>query len=405
MSQSQDNATEYRADSAAGNPARSMAEHTADTFAEIFGRQATGVWGAPGRVNAIGEHTDYNDGFVLPIALPHAAFLAVAARNDGLLRLHSAQFGGQPREVALRDLAPGAVDGWAGYLAGVVWALQTEGHPIGGADLHLDSTVPTGAGLSSSAALECVVALAFDELFQLGLGRPELARLAQRAENDFVGMPCGVLDQMASLCCTEGHAMFLDTRDLSTHQVPLDLAGAGLRLLVVDTLVKHAHAEGEYGKRRAGCEHAAAQLGVPALRDLAAEDLDATLPRLDDRASARLVRHVVTENGRVERVVALLRAGRVREIGPLLSEGHASLRDDFAVSCPELDLAVQATVAAGALGGRMTGGGFGGSAIVLVDEAAADRVADAVRTAFADAGHHEPRIFHALPSPGARRES
>lgn len=200
-----------------------------------------------------------------------------------------------------------------------------------------------------------------------------------------------------------GHALWLDTRDLSQRQIPFDLASQGLRLLVVDTRVTHAHSEGEYGKRRAGCEEAAALLGVDALRDIPYEGLDDALARVEDPELRPLVRHVVTEDRRVERVVELLETGDARAIGPVLTEGHASLRDDFKVSCPELDLVVSAGVEAGALGARMTGGGFGGSAIVLVEESAAEKTAEAIAGAFATAGHREPRVFTAVPSAGARR--
>ncbi|MDX2647407.1 galactokinase [Streptomyces sp. NPDC001902] len=376
-----------------------------DGFRATYGTGPEGVWAAPGRVNLIGEHTDYNDGFVMPFALPHTTVAAVARRADGRLRLHS----GSPDvpagvvELHVDELAPGGGAGWADYPAGVIWALRDAGHEITGADIHFESTVPTGAGLSSSAALEVVTAVALNDLYGLGLERWRIARLCQRAENVYVGAPTGIMDQTASACCTEGHALWLDTRDLSQRQIPFDLASQGLRLLVVDTRVTHAHSEGEYGKRRAGCEEAAALLGVDALRDIPYEGLDEALARVEDPELRPLVRHVVTEDRRVERVVELLETGDARAIGPVLTEGHASLRDDFKVSCPELDLVVSAGVEAGALGARMTGGGFGGSAIVLVEESAAEKTAEAIAGAFATAGHREPRIFTAVPSAGARR--
>lgn len=372
-------------------------------FEALYGAAPDGVWAAPGRVNLIGEYTDFNDGFVLPLALPHTAVAAVSRRDDGILRLHSADIDGGIVQLAVEDLQPLSGGGWAAYPAGVVWALREAGHPVTGADVHLASTVPTGAGLSSSAALEVVTALALNDLFGLGLSRPELARLAQRAENAFVGVPCGVMDQMASACAEEGHALHLDTRDLSYRQVPFDLAREGLRLLVVDTRVKHALGDGAYAERRAGCEAGARALGVRALRDVSAAHLPESLALLSDETVLRYVRHVVTDNARVERVIALLDAGDPRAVGPVLTEGHASLRDDLRVSCPELDLVVEAANAAGALGARMTGGGFGGSAVVLVESDRAEEVAAAVGKAFAEAGYAVPGIFPAVPAEGARR--
>ncbi|HSX99883.1 MAG TPA: galactokinase [Streptomyces sp.] len=379
----------------------------AERFEELYGAEPEGVWAAPGRVNLIGEHTDYNDGFVMPFALPHTTIAAVSRRTDGLLRLHSDDIEGGVVELSLDGLTPEADRAWTAYPSGVVWALREAGHTaVTGADIHLTSTVPTGAGLSSSAALEVVVALALNDLYALGLKGWQLARLCQRAENVYVGAPTGIMDQTASACCETGHALFLDTRDLSQQQIPFDLAAEGMQLLVVDTQVKHSHSEGEYGKRRAGCEKGAALLGVDALRDVAHDELDAALDRLGDEEEVRrLVRHVVTEDQRVERVVALLRSGETRAIGPVLAEGHASLRDDFRISCPELDLVVETALSSGALGARMTGGGFGGSAIVLVDESDADAVTKAVEEAFAAAGFTAPRVFVAVPSAGARRLS
>ncbi|MGC5536319.1 galactokinase [Streptomyces sp. SR-10] len=377
------------------------------TFAELYGSEPDGIWAAPGRVNLIGEYTDFNDGFVMPLALPHTARAAVSRRDDGVLRLYSADVPGGVVSLRVDELAPHSGHGWAAYPAGVLWALREAGHPVTGADIALTSTVPTGAGLSSSAALEVVTALALNDLFHLGLTGPELAVVGRRAENDFVGVPCGIMDQMASACCVEGHALHLDTRDLSLRQVPFDLAAQGLTLLVVDTRVKHALGDGAYAERRAGCEEGARLLGIPMLRDLRHENLATALTTLADAGAdesvIRYVRHVVGDNRRVEQVIALLDAGDVRAAGPVLNEGHRSLRDDLRVSCPELDLVVEAANEAGALGARMTGGGFGGSAVVLVEEAAAGTVAKAVSEAFAAAGHAAPGIFDAIPSAGARR--
>ncbi|MCY0936526.1 galactokinase [Streptomyces sp. H34-S4] len=379
------------------------AEQAADAFGKLFGGSPDGVWAAPGRVNLIGEHTDYNDGFALPIALPQTTLLAARARTDGRLRLHSAQGDGRITELAVAALAPPAVPGWAAYPAGVVWALAEAGHTVGGADLHFDSTVPTGAGLSSSAALECAVAVAYDEMYGLRLPGPELARIAQRAENAFVGVPCGIMDQMASVCCTSGAALHLDARTPESHrQVPLDLPGQGLGLLVIDTRVSHDLGDGAYAALRAGCERAAVLLGLPALRDLPAGDLPGALDVLPAEL-VPLVRHVVTENGRVVEAVARLRDGGAAALGPILTAGHASLRDDYRVSCPETDLAVSAALDAGALGARMTGGGFGGSVIALVESGSEAAVGDRVTAAFGATGHRPPRLLTVTPAAGAHR--
>ncbi len=377
------------------------AARAADAFTARFGRAPEGVWAAPGRVNVIGEHTDYNGGHVLPVALPHTIRAAVACRDDGRLVLVSAQHPGTDVDVAVADLAPGTPGGWAGYPAGVV--AEVRGSVPGGLSLLVDGDVPAGAGLSSSAALECAVALAVSDLLGLHLGPDELVDVARRAENDFVGAPTGILDQSAAVLCTAGHALYLDTRDRSSEQVPLDLEAAGLALLVVDSGTTHDHAASGYGERRRECEEAARRLGVDLLCDVAGVD---ALAALDDGTELgalllRRARHVVSEDARVEEVVGLLRAGAdPREVGPVLTAGHASLRDDFAVSVPELDAVVEVALAAGAHGARMVGGGFGGSAVALVDAAAVDTVAAAV-TERAGA----PRSYVVVPAAGARRLS
>jgi galactokinase len=379
------------------------ARTAAEAFAERFGRQPEGVWAAPGRVNVIGEHTDYNGGFVLPVALPHTTRAAVARRDDGLLVLASAQHPGEDAEVAIGDLEPGRPGGWAGYAAGVVHALA--GSVPGGLSILIDGDVPSGAGLSSSAALSCSVALAVRDLLGLDLDADALIDIARRAENDFVGAPTGSLDQSASVLCTVGHALFLDTRDGTREQVPLDLGAAGLALLVVDTGTTHDHAEGGYRERREQCEHAAEALGVVLLREI--EDVAALTPLADAPDGGvllRRARHVVTEDARVLEVVAALREDAdPRAIGPVLTAGHASLRDDFEVSVPLIDVCVDAALAAGAHGARMVGGGFGGSVIALVDTDDVDAVTAAVTERFARESQPAPRTFVVVPSAGARR--
>jgi galactokinase len=375
------------------------ADRARSAFSERFGTEVEGVWAAPGRVNVIGEHTDYNDGFVLPVALPHTTRAAVARRTDGRLAFASLQGDGEVVELAVAELAPGRPAGWAGYPAGVVEGLRDR--LAEGVSVLVDTDVPVGAGLSSSAALTCSVALALHDLVAPELSRTDLVDLARRSENDFVGAPTGILDQSASLLCTAGHALFLDTRELRTEQVPLDLAAAGLELLVVDTGTSHTHADGGYGDRRRECEAAAARLGVPALRDI--PDV-AGLAALDDDVLLRRARHIVTENARVLQVVDVLRSAEdPRAIGPVLTEGHVSLRDDFQISTVELDACVDAAIEAGAHGARMVGGGFGGSAVVLVDRDRAGAVAEAVRERFAHDGYDEPRTFDVVPAAGARR--
>jgi galactokinase len=374
----------------------------AEAFRAAHGHDPAGVWHAPGRVNLIGEHTDYNDGFVLPFAVPWGVTVAASPRDDDLVELRSLQVPGEV--LTLGD--PDEAKGWARYPAGVVWALRERaragGGRVGGVTLVADGDVPRGAGLSSSAAFEVATAIALRDLYDLPLTAMDLAVLSRRAENDFVGVPCGIMDQAASALCQEGEALLLDCRSLTSRGVPLDVAAAGLRLLIIDTGVHHDLADGQYAARRRDCESAAARLGVPALRDVT--DLAAALARLTGDERER-VQHVVTENHRVEAVVGLLRAGAVREIGALLNASHLSLRDQYEVSCAELDVAVEAAVRGGAAGARMTGGGFGGSAIALI---AADReqaVCDSVTRAYAERGWRPPRFLPAVPSPGARRLS
>ena len=373
----------------------------AAAFRERTGRDPEGVWAAPGRVNLIGEHTDYNDGFVLPAAIDRLVLVAAGRRDGGRLRLWSLQ-AEPPADLELAGIGPGKVGGWAAYPAGVAWALGQAGVELGGADLVVDGDVPAGSGLSSSAALECATATALADLGGAGLDRAALAALARRAENEVVGVPSGVMDQMVSMLGRAGHALFLDTRSLGAEQVPLPLEAAGLCQVVIDTRAGQRLVDGAYADRRAACQAAAAVLGVPALRDATPALLERYATALGD-PGLRRARHVVTENARVLAAVELLRAGDLDLLGPLLAASHASLRDDYEVSSPELDTAVEAAVAAGAVGARMTGAGFGGSAIALVETALAGRVADRARDAFAAAGFGPPQVTAVVPSDGARR--
>jgi galactokinase len=382
----------------------------ADVFQRLHSRAPVGIWSAPGRVNLIGEHTDYNDGFVLPFALPFRIAVAAAPRPDGRLSVTTVGDDGYPQRVEPvrpADLTPGMVTGWAAYPFGVAWALRDVGFRDG-ADLVIAGDVPAGAGLSSSHALQCATALALLGLAGVTPGSPDgpsltdVALWVQRSENDFVGVPTGLLDQTASLCCVSARALFLDVRSGAMEQIPFDAPAAGLEVLVIDTRAKHSHGESGYRNRRRGCEKAAALLGVPALRDIAVAELGG----LDLPAELLpLVRHVVTENSRVLDTVSLLRDGKLADIGPLLTDSHTSLANDYRVTCPELDEAVDSALAAGALGARMTGGGFGGSAIALVHSDQVNRVGAAVTAAFARREFTPPRLFTAVPSAGAGRDS
>ncbi|HEU4426362.1 MAG TPA: galactokinase, partial [Pilimelia sp.] len=370
-------------------------------FRSAYGDEPAGVWAAPGRVNLIGEHTDYNDGFVLPFALPQRTVVAAAPAGGPGWTVWTEQFG-EDIDFGPADLHPGGVTGWGAYVAGVMWVLREAGHDVPPARLALATDVPLGAGLSSSAALESAVLTALVELGGLDIPVDERPALAQRAENDFAGMPCGIMDQSAAIRCRAGHALFLDCRSLAVEHIPFDVAAAGLAVLVIDSRAPHAHVTGEYAARRAACESAAATLGVPALRDVGVAELPTVLPRLDE-VVARRVRHIVTENQRVLDTVALLHAGDVRGIGPLLTASHTSMRDDFEITVAQVDLAVEVALAAGAYGARMTGGGFGGCVLALVDADAADRTATAVARAYAGRGYAPPAAFVAVPGPGATR--
>lgn len=382
-------------------------EAALDEFGRAYGRRPDGVWSAPGRANLIGEFTDYNDGFVLPFALAWSARAAVGRRDDGLFRVASLQrdAGTAAPSVAthLSQLAPGATTDWPAYPLGVAWALGEATADLGGADILIDSDVPIGAGLSSSAAIECSIALALRDLYELPLTRPELAAAARRAENEYVGVPTGVMDQMASLCCAAGHALFLDTRSFGMRQVPLELADADLALLLVNTGRTRSLAGSAYADRREDCRRAAAQLGVAMLRDVPSDDLDTALDRLADPVLRRRVHHVVSEDARVLEVVRLLDAGQPAAIGPVLSAGHRSLAEDYEVSSPELDLVVDVALDHGALGARMTGGGFGGTALVLVEAATVPEVTRAVTRAFAGRDLPPPTASPVEACDGASR--
>lgn len=371
----------------------------AATFYRVFGSDPEGVWAAPGRVNLIGEHTDYNDGLVLPFALAERTEAAIAPRSDGHIRICSAQNPGEVIEIKAANLTPGLPSGWAAYVAGVPWAFELSE----GFDVAIDSSVPVGSGLSSSAALMCAVGLGLDELFELGYSRREVARRTRNTENDYVGAPTGGMDQIASLLCTEGHAILYDVQADTTEQVPFDPTSAGLVVLAIDSMVRHGHADGAYRDRRADCEESARILGVDTLRQVSVADLPTALPKLSHERLAKRTRHIVTENQRVLDTAAALGQGRWAKVGELLNEAHVSYRDDFEASCAEVDLAVEKLLELGAVGARLTGGGFGGAAITLLPPEDVATAVAAVETAYAEKGYAPPHAFTVVPSAGAQR--
>jgi len=375
-------------------------------FSELYGYEPHGVWSAPGRVNLIGEHTDYNEGFVLPFAINKRTVLALGLREDGILRIASS-FADEVAEIAISDLAPEELNGWSAYPFGVAWAIGQFGADLAGVpgvDIFIDSVVPVGAGLSSSAAIESAVALALNDVWQLGFDRPTLAKIGQLAENKAVGAPTGIMDQSASLLGKKDSAVFLDCRSLEAQVIDLGFAAAGLELLIIDTGVSHSHSTGGYASRRASCEEGARVMGVPALRDLTVDDLPRAQELLDDETFRR-VRHVVTEDQRVLDTVRTLREEGPAAIGELMDASHRSMRDDFEISVPELDLAVETALANGAIGARMTGGGFGGAAIALIPSDAVSRLQVAIDGAFAEHGFGQPVTFTVSAADGAVRES
>jgi galactokinase len=378
-----------------------LADRAAAEYSARYHTEPDGVWFAPGRVNLIGEHTDYNGGFVLPFALASGVAVAAGRVPGGEFTVCSRQERGDPVTVIVDALAPGMTTGWAAYPLGVAWALRESGQRPGGTRIAVDADLAKGGGLSSSAALECSTGLALCEIHDLQVPRQDLAALASRAENDFAGAPTGIMDQAASLLSEAGHALLLDCRNGATELVPLDPAAAGLTLLVIDTGARHAHTDGRYGERRRSCEEAARQLGVSSLREVTDRPDAAEL--LGDAQLRRRVRHVLSENRRVLDAVALLRGGALADVGPLLTLSHASLRDDFEVSWPEADVAVDAATAAGALGARMMGGGFGGPVLALVPDDQSSSVEAAVTAAYAERGWPKPTASLAVPSASARR--
>jgi galactokinase len=375
----------------------------AEGFLSRYAQSPDGVWSAPGRVNLIGEHTDYNEGFVLPFAIDRRTFAAISLREDGLARVASS-FSEEVVEIQLDQISKESVAGWSAYPLGVAWALMQSGASARGFNLFVDSNVPVGAGLSSSAAIECSVALGLNELWGVGLEDTALAKIGQLAENEIVGAPTGIMDQTASVFGVLDHVVFLDCRSLVAEAIPLGLKQNGLEIVVMDTRVSHRLVDGGYATRRAACEQGARELGVSSLRDVLVSDLERAEKVLDQLVYKR-VRHVVTENARVLETVNLLKTSGPISIGDKLYASHKSMRDDFEISIAELDCAVEVAHDSGAIGARMTGGGFGGAAIALIESGKIDNLKIAVQSEFDSKGYAKPELFSVLADGGARRES
>ena len=375
----------------------------AEGFLSRYAQSPDGVWSAPGRVNLIGEHTDYNEGFVLPFAIDRRTFAAISLREDGLARVASS-FSEEVVEIQLDQISKESVAGWSAYPLGVAWALMQSGASARGFNLFVDSNVPVGAGLSSSAAIECSVAHGLNELWGVGLEDTALAKIGQLAENEIVGAPTGIMDQTASVFGVLDHVVFLDCRSLVAEAIPLGLKQNGLEIVVMDTRVSHRLVDGGYATRRAACEQGARELGVSSLRDVLVSDLERAEKVLDQLVYKR-VRHVVTENARVLETVNLLKTSGPISIGDKLYASHKSMRDDFEISIAELDCAVEVAHDSGAIGARMTGGGFGGAAIALIESGKIDNLKSAVQSEFDSRGYAKPELFSVLADGGARRES
>ena len=378
-------------------------ESAAAAFEARYGYAPTGVWSAPGRVNLIGEHTDYNLGFVLPFAINRRTYAAISLRQDQTVRVTSS-FSDEQHQIELADISKNVANDWAAYPFGVAWALAKLGQTAGvGFDAYFESDVPVGSGLSSSAAIECSTSLALNELWQTNLSRPELARVGQLAENEIVGAPTGIMDQSASLLGERDHAVFLDCKSLEAQSIELGFDDEGLELLIIDSRVTHRLNDGGYATRRKACELGASQMGVASLREVSVDQLGKAKEIMDD-VTFRRVRHIVTENERVLETVERLRTEGPKSIGALLNASHVSMRDDFEISIDELDTAVDVAVRHGAVGARMTGGGFGGAAIALAPIAKVSEITLAVLAEFELLGYGKPNIFAVTADQGARRD-
>lgn len=376
-----------------------MIQQNIEHFKSTFGYEPTGVWSAPGRANLIGEHTDYNEGFVFPFGIDRRTYASIALRSDRVCRVAS-DIDGKSYQFELGQ-KPVELD-WALYPLGVAWAMAE--YASSGFDCFITSDVPVGAGLSSSAAIECAVAIGLNELWNAGRTHQELALIGQKAENQVVGAPTGMMDQTASMLAQPDAAVLLDCQSLQATSVPLGLSEKGLLVAIIDTQVAHRHSDGGYRVRRESCERGASEMGVSSLRGLSEADLPTAQLKLNE-VDFRRVRHVVTENQRVLDSVEALAEGDLAKLGELMLASHASMRDDFEISIEELDLAVEVAMQTGAVGSRMTGGGFGGAAIAIIKKDLLGQLEQNCKAAFSAAGFIEPRVFAVEPSEGARRDS
>ena len=391
-------------------------EKTKELFRQVFGCEPESFYKAPGRVNIIGEHVDYNAGLCLPMALEHATFIAVKPRNDRFVRVHSAQEQ-TPRQFHLDQIgAKGTekeVEGWVSYVAGVYWAFEQSGHTgLKGADIVIDSCVPYGAGLSSSAALECSIAVYLADSIGVELNlenKISLASMCVKAENEVAGAPTGGMDQSASIRCETGKALCLDCENFEAELVPFALAENNLKLLVVDTKAEHKLVDGQYANRRQTCVEAASKLGVKTLREISVDVLDEVLEKLGTPVEKNRVKHVVTEIYRTRKFIKTISDTTEygqdikKRLGDLMTASHESLRHDYEVSCKELDLVVDTMINNGAWGARMTGGGFGGCAIALIEAEDEQYLIAKVSQAFEKAGYTSPSVMTATPFEGARK--